>query len=125
MQFQFIAQVAQMLVISGSVSPTTERQIAYAKADGFDAVAADPLSLAQGQTVVPLVQARKLLAQGKSPHVYSAAGPTSDRGSALHTIANGRETLSKSLGKIVRQLIKKFKLKRLVIAVSDTSSHAL
>ena len=118
-------QCRLVLVISGSVSPTTERQIAYAKTHGFEAIAADPLSLAQRQTDILLAQARVILSQGKSPLIYSAAGPATDQGAALLAISNGREILSKSLCCIARKLVEEFKLKRLVIAGGDTSSHAL
>ena len=124
-QFEVVQPVDQMLVISGSVSSTTERQIAYAKSHGFEAIRADLLNLAKGRTDVSLLQARVALAQGKSPLIYSAAGLDSDQSGALQEIPDGRETLSKSLGKIARQLIEEFKLKRLVIAGGDTSSHAL
>ena len=123
--FDAVPPVSQMLVISGSVSPTTERQIAYAKTHGFEVIAADALSLAQGQTDILLAQARVILSQGKSPLIYSAAGPATDQGAALLAISNGREILSKSLGCIARKLVEEFKLKRLVIAGGDTSSHAL
>ena len=84
--FDAVPPVSQMLVISGSVSPTTEGQIAYAKTHGFEAIAADPLSLAQGQTDILLAQARVILSQGKSPLIYSAACPATDQGAALFAI---------------------------------------
>ena len=124
-RFDAVPPVGQMLIISGSVSPTTERQIAYAKTHGFEVIAADPLNLAQGQTDILLAQARAIFELGKSPLIYSAAGPASDQGAALRAISNGREILSKSLGCIARKLVEEFKLKRLVIAGGDTSSHAL
>ena len=124
-QFAPVPAVDQMLVISGSVSPTTERQIAYAKAHGFETIAADALSLARDEVEPTLRAARSFIANGKSPLIYSASGSASDQGAALRAIPNGREILSKSLGKIARALVQEFKLKRLVIAGGDTSSHAL
>ena len=123
--FAPVPKVEQMLVISGSVSPTTERQIRYAAAHGFSPLKADALALAKGDSGKGLTEARALMANGKTPLIYSASGPDSDQGKALKAIPNGRETLAKTLGGIARQLVSEFKLKRLVIAGGDTSSHAL
>ncbi len=123
--FSAVAPASQMLVISGSVSPTTERQINYATAQGFHAIPADAEALARGQIEPVLGQARDVLGQGKSVVIHSASGPASDQGKALQTIHHGRETLSKSLGQIAKKLLEEFYLKRLIIAGGDTSSHAL
>ena len=122
--FAPVPAVKQTLVISGSVSPTTERQIKYASQHGFTPLAADALQLAKGETAI-LAKARVLMEQGESPLIYSASGPGSDQGERLKSIPNGREILSKTLGQIARQLVSDFKLKRLIIAGGDTSSHAL
>ena len=124
-EFDPVLPIDRMLVISGSVSPTTARQIDYAKARGFETIAADAMALARGEIEAFIAQARAMLSQGKSPLIYSASGPSSDQGNALQSIPHGRELLSKSLGQIARRLIAKFKLRRLVIAGGDTSSHAL
>lgn len=123
--FPPVPAVAQMLVVSGSVSPTTQRQIAFAANHGFATIPADATALARGDAAEILTQARAALADGKSPLIYSAAGPATDQGRALDIIAQGRETLSKTLGQIARQLLRDFKLTRLIIAGGDTSSHAL
>jgi len=122
--FAPVPAVKQTLVISGSVSPTTERQIKYASQHGFTPLAADALQLAKGETAI-LAKARVLMEQGESPLIYSASGPGSDQGERLKSIPNGREILSKTLGQIARQGVSDFKLKRLIIAGGDTSSHAL
>ncbi len=123
--FPAVAPAHQMLVISGSVSPTTQRQIECAAANGFVAIAADAEALA-GKYIAPvLAGAREALSQGRSVLIYSASGPASDKGKALQAIVDGRETLAKSLGQIARDLVQTFRLGRLVIAGGDTSSHAL
>ncbi|MEP6826765.1 MAG: nucleotide-binding domain containing protein, partial [Aestuariivirga sp.] len=122
--FAPVPAVKQILVISGSVSPTTERQIKYAAQRGFTPLLADALQLAKGHTTI-LAKSRELLTQGQSPLIYSALGPGSDQGEQLKAITNGYETLSKTLGQITRQLVSEFKLKRVIIAGGDTSSHAL
>jgi len=122
--FAPVPAVKQTLVISGSVSPTTERQIKYASQHGFTPLAADALQLAKSETAI-LAKARLLMEQGESPLIYSGSGPGSDQGERLKSIPNGREILSKTLGQIARQVVSDFKLKRLIIAGGDTSSHAL
>ena len=122
--FAPVPAVKQTLVISGSVSPTTERQIKYASQHGFTPLAADALQLAKGENAI-LAKARLLMEQGESPLIYSGSGPGSDQGERLKSIPNGREILSKTLGQIARQVVSDFNLKRLIIAGGDTSSHAL
>ena len=123
--FPLVAPVTQLLVVSGSVSPTTERQIAFAAANGFTALAADPLELAQGRSDAVLGDARAVLTRGGSPLIYTASGTASDRGEALNTLPDGRVGLARALGRLAARLIREFSLKRLVIAGGDTSSHAL
>ena len=48
--FEPLAPVTQTIVVSGSVSPTTERQIRYALQHGFKPVAVDAVELASGRT---------------------------------------------------------------------------
>ncbi|MDE2383331.1 MAG: four-carbon acid sugar kinase family protein [Alphaproteobacteria bacterium] len=124
-KFAPVPALDRMLVISGSVSPTTARQIKFAGERGFAPLAADALDLAQGKHEEILAQAQSLLAAGKSPLIYSASGPATDQGKALQSIPSARETLSKTLGQLARMLVAQFRLKRLVIAGGDTSSHAL
>ncbi|MBL8895795.1 MAG: four-carbon acid sugar kinase family protein, partial [Rhizobiales bacterium] len=123
--FASVAPVDRLLVVSGSVSPTTERQIAFAIANGFEALAADPLELARGRSEAVLNQARAILARGASPLIYTASGPATDRGEALNAVPEGRVALSRELGRLAKTLVQEFGLKRLVIAGGDTSSHAL
>jgi uncharacterized protein YgbK (DUF1537 family) len=123
--FEPVAPVDRLLVVSGSVSPTTERQIAFASANGFQPLAADALELAQGRSEAVLGEARTILARGGSPLIYTASGPATDRGEALGALPNGRVALSRELGRLAKSLVQEFDLKRLVIAGGDTSSHAL
>lgn len=123
--FAPVAPVDRLLVVSGSVSPTTERQIAFAAANGFERLAADPLELAHGRIEPVLKAARAILARGGSPLIYTASGPASDRGEALNAVPGGRVALSRELGRLAKSLVQEFDLKRVVIAGGDTSSHAL
>jgi uncharacterized protein YgbK (DUF1537 family) len=118
--------VAQIAVVSGSVSPTTERQIRHALANGFTGVALDPVSLAADESAIArAVEAGlTILSQGASPLFYTALGPAADRGSEL--AADGaRHRIGKALGRINKALIDRAGLTRAVVAGGDTSSHAL
>jgi 3-oxoisoapionate kinase len=120
--------VDRLAVVSGSCSPTTERQIRNAEANGFDAIALDPRALASGNRAsVELAIAKGLqsLAGGRSVILHTALGPSSDIGDAIEKDAGARHRIGHNLGQIQRSLILEAKLSRAVIAGGDTSSHAL
>jgi uncharacterized protein YgbK (DUF1537 family) len=123
--FAMVGPVERMLVVSGSVSPTTARQIEYAIQHGFTPIAAPALELARGRMEAVLAEARTILQSGGSPLIYSATGPASNQSEAIKGEPNGLETLARSLGRMARLLVDEFRLSRLVIAGGDTSSHAL
>lgn len=121
--------VDRIAVVSGSVSPTTERQIRHASANGFDAIPVSPLDLAgenAGAAISAAVQAGiRCLHEGRSPLIYTALGPTQDIGKELDKSNGTRHGIGRALGQILRQLVEAEKLMRVVIAGGDTSSHAL
>lgn len=118
--------VAQIAVVSGSVSPTTERQIRHALANGFTGVALDPVALASDESEIPrAVEAGlAILSEGASPLLYTALGPAADRGGEL-SAEGARHRIGKALGRINKALIDRAGLTRAVVAGGDTSSHAL
>jgi 3-oxoisoapionate kinase len=128
-EFEPLHSVDRMVVVSGSVSPTTERQIRNAFASGFVGVEADTRKLAddgnRAELDKLLLEATRALEQGKSPIVYTALGPSTDRGKEIDATKGGRARLGKALGEIARTCIDRFKLKRVAIAGGDSSSHAL
>ncbi|PYE46852.1 uncharacterized protein YgbK (DUF1537 family) [Rhizobium sp. PP-F2F-G20b] len=120
----------RMAVVSGSVSPTTERQIRQATgADGFDGVPLDPLALLgeHGESVIDraIRDAQTSLAAGRSVILHTALGPQADRGGEIDRVAGSRHRLGQMLGRILLHLIETQGLGRAVIAGGDTSSHAL
>ena len=119
--------VRQMSVVSGSVSPTTERQIRHALANGFEGVALDAVKLAadEAETVRAIEESLAILSRGGSPLIYSALGPSADKGAALAASDGARHRIGKALGRINRALVERAELTRTVIAGGDTSSHAL
>jgi 3-oxoisoapionate kinase len=128
MGFPPIDPVAQMIIVSGSVSPTTERQINHALQHGFEAVPVDAVALvknARAEIASAITRSLALLDQGKSPLVYTAKGPSTDDGAVLNTLPDARRHIGQSLGTILRSLIETTRLRRAIIAGGDSSSHAL
>jgi 3-oxoisoapionate kinase len=127
--FEPVPAVDRLLVVSGSVSPTTERQINVALSRGFVAVSADAFALAapdnQGEIARVSSLADGVLRQGKSPLIFTASGPSTDQSATIDAIAGGRQRIAKSLGTIACQLIETHALRRVVFSGGDTSSHGL
>jgi 3-oxoisoapionate kinase len=112
-----VPTVDRMVVVSGSVSPTTERQIRFALAHGFTAVALDPQRL---DTNAAIAQSDRILQGGGSPLIYTALGPASDK-----HLAGDRSAIGRALGHIANACITRHDLRRVAVAGGDTSSHAL
>jgi 3-oxoisoapionate kinase len=115
--FATVPAVDRMLVVSGSVSPTTERQIRYALSHGFTGVELDPLTL---DVEAATQQATAIFQEGGSPLIYTALGPASDK-----HLAGDRSAIGRALGHIAHTCAMQHQLKRIAIAGGDTSSHAL
>jgi 3-oxoisoapionate kinase len=126
--FSPLASVKQTMVVSGSVSPTTERQIRYALQHGFEAVTVNAVDLArdaqqaQGQAIDKAV---RILGTGKSVLVHTALGPASDESERLNAIPESRKHIGEGLGAILRHVLEQTTLRRVMVAGGDSSSHAL
>ena len=101
--------VDRLLVISGSCSPVTEKQIRWAAGHGFAVERADT---GRGK-------AAEALARGQSAVLYTALGP-GDCGGAV----KGAE-LGCYLGEMLHELLVRTGVRRVVIAGGDTSTHAV
>ncbi len=121
--------VDRIAVVSGSVSPTTEAQIRFARTRGFDGVALDPLVLSaeDGEAAIgrAIASGLEALQAGRSVILYTALGPSADRGGEIDASPGARHRLGRALGRILRYLVIEGGLTRAVIAGGDTSSHAL
>lgn len=117
----------RIAVVSGSCSPTTERQIRHATANGFDGIALDPRQLIHGgdEAIGEAVAAGlDELGQGRSVILYTALGPSTDIGGEFDGEGD-RNSIGRALGRIQKALVERAGLRRAVIAGGDTSSHAL
>lgn len=121
--------VDRIATVSGSVSPTTERQIRHALAHGFDGIALDArMMIGEGsQAALDKAVAAGLgsLKEGRSVILYTALGSSADLGAEIDKHAGARHLIGRSLGRILNRLVVEQSLKRAVIAGGDTSSHAL
>jgi uncharacterized protein YgbK (DUF1537 family) len=127
--FPDVGRVDRLAVVSGSVSPTTERQIRQAKEDGFADIALDPLALVSedGERAIDTAVQNGVerLKGGRSVIFHTALGPAADVGGDIDRISGARHALGRALGTILRQMVEREGLSRAVIAGGDTSSHAL
>ena len=128
-EFPLPGKTDRIAVVSGSVSPTTERQIRHATASGFTGIDLNPLELLgenSNQAIeTAIAEGEKALKQGNSVILNTALGPSADRGREIDRIAGSRHKLARSLGFVLRSLVERERLTRAVIAGGDTSSHAL
>ena len=119
----------RIAVVSGSCSPTTERQIRHALTDGFDGIEVDPVELVSETSEQAIARAAASgsasLKAGRSVILYTALGPAADRGAEIDRQEGARHKLGRGLGALLRQLTEDQDLKRVIIAGGDTSSHAL
>jgi 3-oxoisoapionate kinase len=124
--FKPIEKRGQIIVASGSVSPTTERQIAYSLQRGFVAVPISAVQLARGEGMATAVEAcRTILSNGQSPLMHTAMGTSTDVGEELAAIPDARKRIGEGLGQIVKSILQSAPLQRVVFAGGDTSSHGL
>ncbi|MEI9405719.1 four-carbon acid sugar kinase family protein [Mesorhizobium argentiipisi] len=128
-QFEPPGSAGRVAVVSGSCSPTTERQIRHAMSDGFDGVEVDPVELVSERSDTTIARAaaagKASLEAGRSVILYTALGPAADRGAEIDRQEGARHKLGRSLGELLRALTVDQKLERVIIAGGDTSSHAL
>ena len=123
--------------VSGSVSPVTASQIAYATAHGFAGIRIKPeqaIDERAWQAEIERVtgEALRALEAGQDPLVYSAAGPGDPAVAALReaVAASGaspeaiNDRIGSGLGRVLDALVREARLGRVVISGGDTSGHA-
>jgi 3-oxoisoapionate kinase len=132
-----------LLVASGSCSPVTEGQIAWALAQGFAEIALDTAALAQaglagaGELLQRYVaEALVYLSEGRSVIIHTSRGADDARIGNTATIFSGRglgsqqilgqtaQLYGTALGRLVRNILEQSPVRRVIIAGGDTSSFA-
>lgn len=110
------APADRLLVLSGSCSPVTARQIRWAKQHGFEArLLKDP-----EQWGAQMHRALEALSRGQSVVLYTALGPKTANGKEEYD-----EAFSVRLGVRLRELLLLSGVRRIVIAGGDTATHAV
>jgi uncharacterized protein YgbK (DUF1537 family) len=120
----------RIVILSGSCSPVTQRQIDYAGRHGFALVGLDVHGLTAGDRSSIAAEeacrsALEALSQGRSVVLFTAASP-SDRVETFRSAADQlrfRHTLSERAGQILSRVVDGSGVTRIVVAGGDTSSH--
>jgi uncharacterized protein YgbK (DUF1537 family) len=109
-----------LLVVSGSCSAVTERQLRYALAHGYHGIPIEPSALlhpSNSARTGALEAAARSLSAGRDTILYTALGtPTSP---------SPGDQLGVALGDLLRELLAPTPVRRLLLCGGDTSSHAV
>ncbi len=129
--------VERVAAVSGSCSPLTAAQIDWAAAHGFRAIRLDAAGAVDPARWEGLVQdaaaaALASLAEGYDPIVFTARGPDEPEAGALGAAlaASGADAdtvhgrIGDGLGRILAEIRRAARIRRLIIAGGDTSSRA-
>lgn len=115
--------VKQLIAVSGSCSPVTDRQIARAVEHGFVEVGAGPeLLVPGGRFGQSLGNACRPLEQKCSVILHSSRGPEDERFIA-DLSSQQQATLCGALGHMLERLLEATGIKRAVVCGGDTSMH--
>lgn len=127
--------VQRMLSVSGSVSPVTAAQIAWAEQNGFTVIPLDAAAVVGGRDEAEQTareQALQALSDGRDPLICTARGPDDPAIAAMRAsvaqagiaedAANAR--IGAALGRILKRLLQDTGIRRAVISGGDTSGHA-
>ena len=127
-QARRLSYAEQILVGSGSCSPVTSGQIAWASKNGFAEVPLDAAFLAAGKKSELEIQRAtaatvKFLRAGRSVMVHTTRR-SSDPRLAAQLKNHPAKILGTALGKVLRGALAQTKVQRLCLAGGDTSSYA-
>jgi len=117
-----------LLVGSGSCSPVTAGQIAWALKHGFKEVALNTAKLCQAKTIADEIKraataAARLLHNGRSVIVHTTR-KGADHRVAANLPGKTAQVLGTALGKVLRAALEQCPVRRVCIAGGDTSSFA-
>ncbi len=129
-------RVERIAVVSGSVSPSTARQIGWAAANGFEVIRFDAASVIRDPAQLDSEIARAIeagAASRASPLVCSATGPDDPAVAAVRAaLTSGtmsgpeaNEMIGKALGRILDGILRETGLRRAAISGGDTSGHGM
>jgi 3-oxoisoapionate kinase len=110
-------KTSPLLVVSGSCSPITAKQIAWGKANGFEEIELDAIKVCSEDGIDENVinGISTLLQDRKNVIVHTGSKQSQNLSS---------EKLGAALGMIAKEAVKRSGIKRIVISGGDTSSYA-
>jgi uncharacterized protein YgbK (DUF1537 family) len=120
------------LIISGSCSPVTDRQIAWAIEHGFAEIAIDTVQLRQSKQVGLEVQELaklivSILDTGQSVIAHTSRGPTDSRLAATNAIMGartaGHHEIGVVLGRVLLKVLRARAIGRVAVVGGDTSGQ--
>jgi len=120
-----LPEARPLLVVSGSCSEATQRQLHYALAHEYHGIPLDPIALMDPSGIArndALRAASQSLAVGQDTILYTALGPTA-------ALAHGAE-LGAALGALLRDILEcghtyPVPVRRVLLCGGDTASHAV
>lgn len=132
-------RVDQIAAVSGSVSPSTARQLDWAGANGFALIRFDAAQVCGSDADMAAQEDRLTEAavaaamRGQSPLVHSAAGADDPAVAGFRAVlsASGysaeeaNRRIGESLGRILERVLTRTGLRRAVISGGDTSGHGM
>lgn len=127
-----ISSVDRTIVLSGSCSPVTDRQIAWALEHGFADVAVDTLKLQDPRQLESEIRAVakqtiSLLDRGQSVIAHTSRGPSDPRFAASKQtgglLASSEPTLGAILGRILCDVLRVCQVRRVAAVGGDTAGQ--
>jgi uncharacterized protein YgbK (DUF1537 family) len=129
--------VDQIVVVSGSCAPVTDKQIAWGTEKGFSDVALDASRCFLGSEAELEIHratqsALRLMSEGRSVVIHTARGPQDPRIAAASRVLEASnadsgpskfhsgKTIGVALGKVLGTILEKTRVRRVVVAGGDT-----
>jgi uncharacterized protein YgbK (DUF1537 family) len=106
----------RILVVSGSCSAVTQRQIEWAERNGFEGIRVPP----DGDDADLVRGARSAFDRGLNPVLYTALGPDD---AAIRDARSRGARVGERLGLLARRILEEERLTRLLVAGGDTSGY--
>lgn len=133
-----IGEADKMVVVSGSVSPTTAEQIGWSKQNGFESIAFDATAVCNGNEAMRaeidrvVTVALKAMNANKQPLIQTAEGPDDPAverfrsvvGGSNLAIASANQKVGEALGIALQEILQISGARRAVVSGGDTSGHA-
>jgi uncharacterized protein YgbK (DUF1537 family) len=130
-------RASRVVAVSGSCSPVTAEQIAWAEAHGFEGIRLDPAAAVDAERWAAELEAGvgralQALSSGRDPVIFTARGPDDPSVAALSAAvavagasAEGvNDRIGHGLGRVLDRIMRTAGIERGIIAGGDTSSHA-